>query len=309
MQLIEAVTLGIVQGVSEFLPISSTAHLRIVPALLGWQDPGAGFSAVIQCGTLLAVCVAMRQDIRHLLLGFLTGVKTGQPLATAASRVAIMIALGTLPIVVVGFAARHFIRGQARQLEVVAAAVLLGTLLMTLAEGAAWWRSKRGQTERDGLQSVHFSDGLTMGLSQVLALIPGISRSGITIASGILSGLDRRTAARLSFLLSLPAVAAAGLLEAWQQRQEIFGTIDAASMAAAGALSAAIVGYGSIRWLLAMLSTNTLWPFILYRLGLAALLVWLLTTGWIESSACNGKTQSNFLYTKALNCDATTTVF
>ena len=124
---------------------------------------------------------------------------------------------------------------------------------------------------------VRFVDGLTMGLAQVLALVPGTSRSGVTISSGILTGLDRRTAARFSFLLSLPAVAAAGLLEAWQQRHAIFGSTDAIVTAAVGTASAAVVGYLAIRWLLRLLTSHTLWPFIAYRLALVGVLCWWLT--------------------------------
>ena len=281
---LEALVLGVVQGLTEFLPISSTAHLRIVPPLFGWGDPGAALSAVIQCGTLLAVCVAMRRDILDLAAGFLAGLRSGRPLAAAPSRVAIMIALGTLPIVVVGFAARHLIRGEARRLEVVTLALLAGTLLMALAETVAWWRSRRqdrgaGPAARHGLERVRFADGLTMGLMQVLALVPGVSRSGATLSSGILTGLDRATAARFSFLLSLPAVGAAGLLEAWQQRGEIFGSAPAAMAAAIGTVAAAVVGYASIRWLLALLTSHTLWPFVAYRLAVAALLAAWLVAG------------------------------
>jgi undecaprenyl-diphosphatase len=285
MTIIEAITLGVVQGLTEFLPISSTAHLRIVPALLGWDDPGAAYSAVIQCGTLLAVFVALRHDIAALLGGFAAGVRSGRPLATVESRAAIMIALGTIPIVVVGFAARHLIRGEARRLEVITAALLGATLFMAAAEWVAWRRARRGMAGRDGLDGVRFSDGLTMGLAQVLALVPGTSRSGVTISAGMLAGLDRRTAARFSFLLSLPAVAAAGLLEAWQQRQAIFGSPEALATAAAGTFAAAVVGYLAIRWLLRVLTSHTLWPFIVYRLALAALLAWSLTAGWVPAVA------------------------
>jgi len=280
---LEALVLGVVQGLTEFLPISSTAHLRIVPPLFGWGDPGAALSAVIQCGTLVAVCVAMRRDILDLAAGFLAGLRSGRPLESAPSRVAIMVALGTLPIVVVGFAARHLIRGEARRLEVVTAALLAGTLLMALAETVAWRRSRRqapgAAVVRSGLGQVRFADGLTMGLMQVLALVPGMSRSGVTLSSGMLTGLDRATAARFSFLLSLPAVAAAGLLEAWQQRAEIFGSGPATVAAAIGTVAAAIVGYASIRWLLALLTSHTLWPFVAYRLAVAALLAASLVAG------------------------------
>ncbi|MFN6190857.1 MAG: undecaprenyl-diphosphatase UppP [Planctomycetia bacterium] len=282
---LEAIVLGVVQGLTEFLPISSTAHLRIVPALLGWNDPGAAYSAVIQCGTLAAVVFALRRDIAALAGGLLRGILSGRPLSLPESRTALLILLGTLPIVAVGFAARHLIRGEARRLEVVTAALLFTTLLMAAAEWLAWRRSRRGAVGRDGLEQITLADGLAMGLAQVLALVPGTSRSGVTISSGMATGLDRRTAARFSFLLSLPAVAAAGLLEAWQQREAIFGSPEAITTAVLGTLSAAIVGYLAIRWLLRILTSHTLWPFILYRLALAALLAWSLTAATALPSA------------------------
>jgi len=285
MKLIEAITLGIVQGLTEFLPISSTAHLRIVPALLGWDDPGAAYSAVIQCGTLGAVCLALQRDIRKLIFGFVQGLLSGRPLATPESRTSLMIILGTLPIVLVGFAARDFIRGEARRLEAVITALVITTGLMVAAELFYSWNARRGVTGRVGLEKVRLRDGLIMGLTQVLALVPGTSRSAVTIVSGMFSGLDRATAARLSFLLSLPAVGAAGLLEAWQQRAEIFGSNEAIMTAVAGTLSAGVVGYVAVRWLLRLLSTQTLWPFIFYRLALAALLAWSLASGWVQATA------------------------
>jgi undecaprenyl-diphosphatase len=282
---LEAIVLGVVQGLTEFLPISSTAHLRIVPALLGWNDPGAAYSAVIQCGTLAAVVLAMRRDIAALASGLLRGILSGRPLSLPESRTALLILLGTLPIVAVGFAARHLIRGEARRLEVVTAALLFTTFLMAAAEWLAWRRSRRGVIGRDGLERVTLADGLAMGLAQVLALVPGTSRSGVTISSGMATGLDRRTAARFSFLLSLPAVAAAGLLEAWQQREAIFGSPEAITTALLGTLSAAVVGYLAIRWLLRVLTSHTLWPFIIYRLALASLLAWSLAAAtWVRAS-------------------------
>jgi len=277
--ILEAIVLGVVQGLTEFLPISSTAHLRIVPAVLGWDDPGAASSAVLQCGTLVAVCAALRRDVGRLLAGLAAGVRTGRPLADPDGRLAVMIAVGTLPIVAVGFAARHVIRGDARRLDVVVAALLAATAFMALAEIVAALRARRGGAARRGLERVRFTDGLWMGLMQVLALVPGTSRSGVTISAGMLGGLDRPTAARLSFLLSLPAVAAAGMLEAWQQRREIFGTPAAAVATGVGLLTAAVVGYAAIRWLLRILGSRTLWPFIAYRLVLGAGLAWWLATG------------------------------
>ena len=148
---------------------------------------------------------------------------------------------------------------------------MAATALMAIAELASLRRQRQtGRPGRHGLAEVRFGDGLVMGLAQCLALVPGTSRSGVTISTGMLAGLDRPTAARFSFLLSLPAVAAAAILEAWQ----IVGTV-----------VAGIVGYASVRWLLRMLTGHTLWPFIIYRLGLAALLTWSLAAGWVAAPA------------------------
>jgi len=277
MSILEAVVLGLVQGLTEFLPISSTAHLRIVPALVGWPDPGAAYSALIQCGTLVAVVVAMWDDVRALVRGFVAGLATGRPWATLESRVAVMILIGTLPIVAVGLAARDFIRGDARDLAVVACALGGATILMAAAEIVRHRRTGRG---RDGLDGVRLPDALWMGCAQVLALLPGASRSGTTISTGMLTGLDRRTAARFSFLLSLPAIAAAATLEAWQARREILASREDVVAVVVGTVVAAVAGYASIRWLLGMLATRTLWPFVAYRLGLVGLLAALLAGGW-----------------------------
>lgn len=281
MSILEAVVLGVVQGLTEFLPVSSTAHLRILPAVCGWADPGAAFSAVLQMGTLAAIVLAMRRDIAALAAGCLRALRSGRPLGTPESRLAALIAVGTLPIVVAGFAFRGLIRGEARRLEVVITALLAATAVLAAAELVTVLRRRRGRSGRDGLDAVRPADGITMGLAQALALIPGTSRSGVTIAAGMLAGLDRRTAARFSFLLSLPAVAAAALLEGWQQRHEILGSSGGVAALAAGTLAAAVVGYASIRWLLGMLTGHTLWPFIAYRIALATALAAALASGWI----------------------------
>lgn len=286
MSILEAVVLGVVQGLTEFLPVSSTAHLRIVPAVFGWADPGAAFSAVLQTGTLAAIVLAMRRDIAALATGCLRALRSGRPLGTPEARLTALIAVGTLPIVAAGFAFRGLIRGEARRLEVVISALLVATALLAAAELFTAFRRRHGRGGgRDGLDAIRPADGITMGLAQALALIPGTSRSGVTIAAGMLAGLDRRTAARFSFLLSLPAVAAAALLEAWQQRHEILGSGPAVAALAAGTVAAGVVGYASIRWLLGMLTGHTLWPFIAYRIALAMALAAALGSGWIAVPA------------------------
>ena len=284
MSILEAVTLGIVQGLTEFLPISSTAHLRVVPALLGWQDPGAAFSAVIQCGTLAAVCVAMRRDIAAILSATLETLRTGRWPTTPAARAGLFIVVGTVPIVVAGLAFKDFVKGPLRSLESVTTALLAATAAMAAAEWVAWRRGRRGAPARDGIEALSWADCLAMGSAQALALVPGTSRSGITIATGMLGGLDRRTAARFSFLLSLPAIAAAAVLELVEERQAILGSPEAITAAVWGTLTAALVGYAAIRWLLRMLTSHTLWPFIAYRIALAGLLAWSLASGLVPAT-------------------------
>ena len=287
MSILEAVTLGVVQGLTEFLPISSTAHLRVVPALLGWEDPGAAFSAVIQCGTLAAVCIAMRRDIAAILVDSLASLRAGRPPATPASRAGLFIVVGTVPIVVAGLLFKDFIKGPLRSLEAVITALLAATVAMMTAEWLVRRRGRRGDMGRDGLDTVGWADCLGMGCAQALALFPGTSRSGITIAAGMLGGLDRRTAARFSFLLSLPAIAAAALLELVEERHALLGSREAVEAAVWGTLTAAIVGYAAIRWLLRILTSHTLWPFIAYRLALAGLLAWALASGLVPATAAS----------------------
>ena len=284
MSILEAVTLGVVQGLTEFLPISSTAHLRVVPALLGWEDPGAAFSAVIQCGTLAAVCVAMRRDIAAIFGDSLACLRSARPPTTPAARAGLFIVVGTVPIVVAGLAFKDFIKGPLRSLEAVIMALLAATVAMMMAEWIGRRRGRRGEAGRDGLESVGWADCIGMGCAQALALFPGTSRSGITIAAGMLGGLDRRTAARFSFLLSLPAIAAAALLELVEERHALLGSREAVEAAVWGTLTAAIVGYAAIRWLLRMLTSHTLWPFIFYRLALAGLLAWSLASGLVPAA-------------------------
>lgn len=285
MSILEAVTLGVIQGLTEFLPISSTAHLRVVPALLGWDDPGAAFSAVIQLGTLAAVCVAMRRDIAAIFCDSLASLRSGRLAATPAARAGLFIVLGTVPIVVAGLLFKDSIKGPLRSLDAVITALLAATVVMMAAEWLVRRRGRRGGTGRDGLDALGWTDCLVMGCAQALALFPGTSRSGITIAAGMLGGLDRRTAARFSFLLSLPAIAAAALLELVEERHALLGSREAVEAAVWGTLTATIVGYAAIRWLLRMLTSHTLWPFIAYRIALAGLLAWSLASGLVPETA------------------------
>lgn len=277
MSILEAVVLGVVQGLTEFLPISSTAHMRIVPSLLGWPTPTAAFEAVVQCGTLAAVVAVMWRDVRAIAGAFIEAVGRVRPWADPEARVGLFIVVGTLPIVAVGLAFKELIKGPLRALESVVVALGAATLAMALAEWVAWRRSRAGKPTRDGLTVLRLADSLAVGCAQALALVPGTSRSGITISAGMLRGLDRRTAARFSFLLSLPAIAAAAVLELAEEWRDILGTPQARAALLAGTLAATLTGYLAIRWLLRLLTSHTLWPFVAYRIVLAALLAaWLL---------------------------------
>jgi undecaprenyl-diphosphatase len=264
MTLWQAIVLGIVQGLTEFLPVSSTAHLRIVPALLGWQDPGAAFTAVIQLGTLVAVLAYFAREITGITRETLTGKGT----------LGWMIAVGTVPVVVLGLLFKHHIEHTLRSLYVIAFAMIGLALLLALAE----WFEKRRKALR-GMGEVGWRDAIVVGCAQAVALIPGSSRSGCTITGALFMGLNRETAARFSFLLSLPAVFAAGIFELIKARHELLNTQAHVIDLIAATVVSFIVGYASIAFLLGYLKKHTTWVFILYRLALGAALLALLSAG------------------------------
>ncbi len=261
----EAVVLGGVQGVTEFLPISSTAHLRIVPALLGWSDPGAAFSAVIQLGTTLALIVYFRAEIARLA----RGAAARQP---RELRLLLGIALGTLPIVVGGLLFKDAIAGELRTLDKIAAALAGFGMLLAVADRFAA-RARRGQ------DAIGVRDAVLVGLAQACALIPGASRSGTTMTGAFFLGIERGAAARFSFLLSLPAVSAAGFYELWKERAAL-GAAGLGPLIVATAVSG-IVGYVCLDGLLRFLRTRSVLPFVVYRVALAAVLALLLARGML----------------------------
>lgn len=278
--LVQAVVLGIIQGLTEFLPISSTAHLRIVPALLGWQDPGAEVTAVIQLGTLLAVLIYFRRDLWRLSVAFLSdlfaAVTSGfkkSPWASHDARLAWQIGLGTIPIAVCGLLFKGFIKSTARSLWVEAAALIGLAIILAIAERVA--------TRSKDIEQVEWKEGLGIGLAQTLALIPGSSRSGTTITGALFLGLTREAAARFSFLLSVPAVLLSGLYELWEIRHEL-NAASAPSLAVATVVSF-VVGLASIAWLLRYLKRHSTMLFVIYRIGLGVLLIALLVSGFLKA--------------------------
>jgi len=292
MQLWQAIVLGIVQGLTEFLPISSTAHLRITPDLLGFRDPGAGFTAIIQLGTLLSVLWYFRADIARLLRAWVGGLIQGRPFDTHDARLGWLIIAATVPIVVAGLALKPWIKGDAaplRTLTMVAVQLLAGSLLMFVAEVVATWRRRAGSAGRN-LEQLGPLQVLGTGLFQCLALLPGMSRSGSTISGGLLLGMTRETAARFSFLLSLPAITAAGLYSLWDDaikpwRAGESGLLDTQADVinlAVSTIVSAFIGYLAIAFLMNYLRTRTMGIFIVYRVLLAATLMWAINSGWLR---------------------------
>src|SRR6185295_18844630 len=198
MSALEAIVLGLVQGLTEFLPISSSAHLRIVPALLGWEDPGAGFTAVIQLGTMAAVLLYFRADLWNIARSWLRELRVPIRQSSTEARLGWFIVLGTIPISIFGFIFKDQIESGARSLYLIGSALILFSFVMLAAE--------RVGTRRRDLDGMNGRDGLFIGMAQALALIPGVSRSGATISAGLFRGFDRVAAARYSFLLSVAAV-------------------------------------------------------------------------------------------------------
>jgi undecaprenyl-diphosphatase len=274
VSVLEAIVLGIVQGLTEFLPISSTGHLRIVPAFLGWEDPGAAFTAVTQLGTMAAVLLYFRDDLLRISHAWLRSLRDRPLRRELDARLGWYIVLGTIPIGIFGVLFKDQIETGARDLYLIGIALIVLGLVLLAAE-------KVGTRERS-IEQIRTKDGFAIGLAQALALIPGVSRSGATITAGLFMGLDRPAAARFSFLLSVPAVVLSGLLE--------LGTIlseddeDGTGLLAlvVATLMAFISGYAAIAWLLRFLSTHSTVIFVVYRVALGTVVLALAGAGAIE---------------------------
>jgi len=269
MSLLQAIVLGLVQGLTEFLPISSTAHLRIVPELLGWPDPGAAYSAVIQLGTVAAVLIYFRKDLVTLTKAFFQGLMRRQPFATTDSRLAWFVLIGTLPIGICGLAFKKTIEGSLRSLYVISGSLIVLALILFVVERMA--------SHKRTLDDMRWRDGVIVGLWQALALIPGSSRSGTTITGALSLGLRREDAARYSFLLSIPATSLAGIFEL----KHLLEATERPSTAAlvTGTVVAFASGWAAIAWLLSYLRKRSTLIFIVYRVVLGVVLLVLLNLG------------------------------
>jgi undecaprenyl-diphosphatase len=264
-----ALVLGVVQGLTEFLPISSTAHLKVVPVLLGWGDPGVAFTAVIQLGSIVAVFAYFRSDLLEVCRGVSRAIRHGQ-WSDPAARLGTAIALGTVPIVLAGLALKLWVpdydNAPVRSMASIAIVSIVMALLLALAELVG----RRRRT----LEGVRPLDGLLVGLAQTLALVPGVSRSGSTLTAALFDGWERAAAARFSFLLGLPAITLAGLVE-------LKGALEAPTHGGpvpllVGIVAAAVVSWLAIAWLLHFLQRHSTWLFVVYRLAFGlAILLWL----------------------------------
>jgi undecaprenyl-diphosphatase len=271
MDVFQAIVLGIVQGLTEFLPISSTAHLRIVPAFLGWDDPGAAFTAVIQLGTMAAVLLYFRDDLWRIAIAWLRSLRDPEIRRTTDARIGWYIVLGTIPIGLFGLAFKDQIESGARDLRLIGAAlIVLGLVLL--------WSERVSRRDRE-LDDLNTRDGVLIGLAQAAALVPGVSRSGATITAGLFLNLNRAAAARYSFLLSVPAVVLSGLFELRKVGGE--GSAPALQTAVA-TLLAFVVGYASIAFLLRFLVRHSTGVFVAYRVALGVLVLALVAFGALD---------------------------
>jgi undecaprenyl-diphosphatase len=275
MNYIEAVVLGIVEGLTEFLPVSSTGHLTITEKLLGMSidDPAVtAYTAVIQMGAIAAVLLYFWRDIWRIARAWVLGLFRPEYRGQFDHRFGWFIIVGSIPIGVVGFVAQDLITGPLRSLWVVAAALILWSAFMLGAE-------RRGTQER-GERQLTMKDAIAVGLVQCVALIPGISRSGATISMGLFQGLDRVSATRLSFFLSIPALLAAGLYEL----KDALGGDIGVGQTVVGTLVSFVVAYAAVAWLLKFVAHHSIGKFVPYRIAVGLVLVGLLATNVISAT-------------------------
>ncbi|MFB2973562.1 undecaprenyl-diphosphate phosphatase [Aerosakkonema funiforme] len=278
VNIFQAIVLGIVQGLTEFLPISSTAHLKVVPVVLGWGDPGVAFTAVIQLGSIAAVLWYFWRDLTNITIGVIEAIVT-KNYDSQDFQIGLGIILGTIPIVFFGLLIKilipDFDNSPVRSLAAIATASIVMSVLLGIAE-------KLGKRKRK-FNTLGVRDGILMGLAEAMALVPGVSRSGSTLTAGLFMGLERGTAARFSFLLGIPAITLAGLVELKDVVKQGLGDAGLISVIV-GVISAAIFSYLAIAWLLRFLQTQSTWVFIWYRLLFGVAILGAIGTGLLQNS-------------------------
>ncbi len=263
-----ALLLGLIQGLTEFIPVSSTAHLRIAAAFLDRPDPGAAFSAVIQLGSELALLVYFRKDLFNFGREALLGLLSGKPFEHPAARHAWQLVIGTIPVSLAGLLLSDQIHGPFRSLYVVAGGLIVMALLLLIAD-------RLSGKDRE----ITFLDAFLIGCAQAIALVPGASRSGSTLMMGLFLGFSRYAAMRFSFLLSIPAIGLSGLYELYSERDSL--AAQGYEMLALGCLSAVISSYIAIAGLLHYLRSHSVTVFVVYRIALGLLILALIAGGWL----------------------------
>jgi undecaprenyl-diphosphatase len=271
--LLKAIVLGTIQGLTEFLPISSSAHLRIFPELFGWGDPGAAFTAVIQIGTELAVLIYFRHDIWRIGRAWLLSLFKPEWRGQFDARMGWFIIIGSLPIVVMGVLLKDVIEQDFRNLWIIGTTLIVMGIVLGLAD--------RFSSDDREIKQITLKDAILMGAAQALALIPGVSRSGATISMGRVLGFQREAATRYAFLLAIPAVVGAGLFEL----KEIPGGANAYGWGPTlvATVVSFLVGYAAIAWLLRYVSTKSYLPFVIYRVLLGTATLMLVATGVLSA--------------------------
>jgi undecaprenyl-diphosphatase len=278
MQFWQAAVLGLVEGLTEFLPVSSTGHLTVVEKVLGLRIDDVAvtaYTAIIQVGAILAAIIYFWRDIVGIVVSFLRGLVSPAVRAGADWRLSLAVIFGSIPIGVVGLAAKDLIEGPLRSLWVVAAGLIIWSAVMVFAERMA--------TQTRAERSVTPLDGIVIGLAQCIALFPGVSRSGATISMGLLRDLSRVAATRLSFLLGIPALTAAGALEAVSARKDIQATVGWAATGV-GTLVSFVVAFASIAWLLRFVARHSIVNFVWYRVLLGVGVLVALGAGWLTAT-------------------------
>ncbi|GAB3661096.1 undecaprenyl-diphosphate phosphatase [Streptomyces sparsus] len=289
MSWFESFILGLVQGLTEFLPISSSAHIRLVAVAAGWEDPGAAFTAVSQIGTEIAILIYFRKDILRIVTAWCRSLVDREARQDLDARIGWLVIIGSIPIVVLGVIFKDHIEGPFRDLRLIAVSfivlgVALGVADRIVARAEKGGGRHRAGGPRKGLDQLNVRDGIFFGLWQALALIPGMSRSGVTMTGGLFLGYDRASTARYSFLLAIPAVLGSGAYEL----KEIGGE-DAAHVSWGPTIFATVVGglvgYAVIAWFMRFIETRSFMPFVYYRVAVGVVLLVLVGVGVLDPMA------------------------
>jgi len=273
-EILKAVLLGVVQGLTEFLPVSSTAHLRIIPSFFGWGDIGASYTAVIQVGTMIAIIMYFWKDLAAMTGSFIGSLKS-KDFKSKDTRLFIMIMIGTIPIVIFGFLLKDFIRNEFRNMYIVAGSLIFFSVILFIAD--------RYTKKKVSMESLTYKDSIIVGFFQALALIPGASRSGSTISGAFFRNMTREDAAKFSFLLSIPAVFLSGMYELFSQRESLLAGDTAVLSLVIATVVSGVVGYWSIWFLISFIKKHSLTVFVVYRILFGLLIIILLSTKIINN--------------------------